>query len=368
VCRFLFVQAHVKKVSLLYFASSRPDYSQAGKIPSVIFYGTDRLRNDETISFDVRWQRNKLLQLLCRPLEQYLIRRVGVGFRLDQALTHFFSFRNRDVILAETDSGGLPLLLLKRIGLLKTHIGFISAGLINELERQQETKLFRWYRWLLRGADFIVCWSPLEAKLFRDLTGSSAQFVLLEADTDFYQLEPRVLLEKHILCVGRDIGRDFQTLFSALQTTGIPAKVVTSAHRVKGLHIPKNVELILEHVDYQTLLDWYRRARLVVVSLQEIHRSTGQRALLEALAMGKATIVAKTLAVTSAYALRDGEDVVFYTPGNVRDLSEKIQRLYDDEAIKHDLGVHGREFVEQLPKNAFYHGVRDILLKICAES
>ena len=354
----------MKQISLIYFAASRPDYSQVGKIPSVIYYGTERLREDPSIHFHVCWKRNTFLRLLFQPLEQYLISRVGVGFRFDQVVRNLFAFRHRDVILAETDSVGLPLLLLKRLGLIRTRVGFISAGLVNELERQQPTRLFKWYKWLLQAADFIVCWSPLEEQLFRDLTGARGRFILLEADIDFYQPGSQVPQEDFILCVGRDVGRDFQALFDVVETTGMKARVVTSTARVKGLRIPDRVELVLEKVDYPTLLEWYRKARLVVVSLQEIHRFTGQRALLEALAMGKATVVARTQSVTSTYHLVDGQEVLFYDPGDAHDLARKIQTLWGDEARLTSLGIAGRAFVERLPKNAFYFGVR----ALCVES
>jgi len=350
--------------SLLYFAASPPPYEQVDTVPSVIFYGTDRLREDPAFSFSARWKRNPVLQFAWRPWEKYLIKRVGVGFRLDQAVRHLLSLRRQDIVLAETDSTGLPLLLLKRLGLIKGRVGFISAGLINILELQQKTRLFVWYRWLLRAADFIICWSPIEEQTYRQLVGAKAHFVRLEADVDYYKPDPSAVLEPYVLCVGRDVGRDFQTLFEALEDLNVPAKVVTSPVRVRGLRVPKNVELILRFVDYPALLDLYRRARLVVVSLQEIHRFTGQRALLESLAMGKATIVARTMAVVGTYTLKDIQDVVFYEPGDADDLVQKIRTVYNYERQIRALGVNGRRFVETLPKGAFYSGVREILVKI----
>lgn len=347
----------MKKIRLLYFAASRPDYAQVGSVPSVIFYGTDRLREDPAFEFEACWQRNKILQWLWFPMERCLIRCVGVGFRLDQALMHLAILRRHDMVLAETDSTGLPLLLLKRLGLLRSRVGFISAGLVNKLERQQCTWLFRFYAWLVRSADFVVCWSPLEERMFHELTGAKAKFVQLEADTAFYKPSGTPAGD-FVLCVGRDVGRDFETLFAALASTGVPAKIIASAHRVARLSIPKNVEVHTEKVDYETLMDWYRQARLVVVNLSEIHRFTGQRALLEALAMGKATVAARTQALTSTYPLVDGRDVVFYEPGDVSDFAQKIRGIYDDQEKLRSLGLYARQFVEQIPNDSFYLGIR----------
>ncbi len=115
------------------------------------------------------------------------------------------------------------------------------------------------------------------------------------------------------------------------------------------------------------MLELYRRARLAVVTLQEIHRFTGQRALLEALAMGKATVVARTQAVTRTYELKEGEEVFFYEPRNVRDLAGKVGTLYRDEKKIHEVGARARMFVEALPKDAFASGLRKIILETVNE-
>lgn len=357
----IFPTFHVKKTRLLFFAPNRLDYTKIGRVPSVVFYGTDKLRADPAIDFQARWQRNRILRWVWFPFERYLIYRLGIGFRLDQALAHILALRQQDVIFAETDSCGLPILLLKRIHVIEARVGFNSAGLINNLETQKHTLVFRWYKWLLQAADFIVCWSPLEEQMFRRLTGARAHFVLLEADTTFYQPSEEIPKQDFVLCVGRDVGRDFNTLFKALALLQIPAKVITSAHQVAGMDIPENVELHTEKVEYETLMDWYRQARLVVVNLQEIHRFTGQRALLEALAMGKATIVAKTRSLVSTYPLKDGFDVSFYQPGNAMELQAKIEVLYSNRELRTQLGLQARFFIESLPKNSYYLKVRQLI-------
>lgn len=350
-----------RKTKLLFFSPNKVDYSEVGKVPSVIFYSTDQLKQDPDFIFSVSWKRNNLLRILFKPFEQYCIHRAHVGFRFDQALFHLSLLKKQDVIFAETDSCGLPLLLLKRLHLIQARIGFNSAGLINNLENQQGTRFFRFYKWLLLSADFIVCWSPLEEQMYKDLIGAKSRFVLLEADTDFYQPDFSVPPEDFILCVGNDLGRDFETLFRAVETLDIPVKVVTKAVRIKGLSIPKNVELHLEFVGYSTLLDWYKRAQLVIVNPQEIHRFTGQRALLEALAMGKAIIAASVQSLTSTYSLTDGKDIIYYQPRDIEDLKTKIMAIYDDHDKLRDLGMNARSYAEHLPKNSFYLGLRELL-------
>jgi glycosyltransferase involved in cell wall biosynthesis len=202
--------------------------------------------------------------------------------------------------------------------------------------------------------------------MYKEFTGARAFFVRLEADVDFYRPDPEAVQEDFLLCVGRDVGRDWKTLFEVLERVGIPSRVVTSAHRVEGLSIPPNVQLVTDRVPYPTLLEWYQHARLVVVNLPEIHRFTGQRALLEAMAMGKATIVGRTQAVVGAYELRDGKDVLLYEPGNAQDLTLKIQSLWENELQRRDLGAEARRFVSQIPRGSFSKSLRQIILESVA--
>ncbi len=356
----------MKKISLSFFATKEIDVSQTGNLHSGFSNPPDRLvygfEHDDEFTLTVSAKRNSLLQLLWKPFEKFLIYRTGVGFRLDQVIINLKQIRSQDIVLAQTDSCGLPIVLLKKLNLIKCKVGFLSAGLINNLELQQNTFLFRFYKWFLKEADFIVCWSLLEEKMYKELIGVNAKFVLLETDLDFYQPNFEIELEDYVLCVGRDVGRDFQSLFQVLEELNIPAKVITQPNRIKGLEVPKNVELYLEKVSYPTLLDWYKKARLVVINLQEINRFTGQRALLEALAMGKGVVAAKTKALTETYVLEDGNHLVYYEPGNKEDLKEKISVLYRDEEKIKRLKRNARQFVESLPKDSFFRGVKKILL------
>lgn len=349
------------KTKVAYLTCTKMDFSQTGRVPSVVFYGADRLNRDSKIEFSQAAGRNNMLKRIWWPFERYLIKRTGIGFRLDQALLHLPKLRRQDVVVGETDSCGLPLLLLKKIGLLKQRTGFISAGLINGLAAQKGTKLFRFYQWLISSADFIVCWSPVEERLYREVVGAKAQFVLLESDVDFYQPNQSEPVEDFILCVGRDVGRDFQTLFQAVRSLNLPTRVVTSPSRIERIEVPENVELHFEKVDYETLLDWYNKARLVVVNLKNVDRITGQRALLEALGIGKATLVAATQPVLETYALKDGQDVIFYRPEDAEDLKQKIAAVYDDRDRIRELGARARAFAESLPRDAFYTGLCRLL-------
>lgn len=353
----------MKKIKLLYISPNKIDFNKSGKIPSVSFYGADKFNDDEHFELGVLYKKNKLLQILWRPFNK-LLRRKTINFDISKVLTNIKFINKHDIVLGETDSCGLPVVLLKKLGFIKPKVVFISAGLINRLEERQNTLLFKIYKWFLPAADLIVCWSPLEEKLYKDLIGANAKFILLEADTQFYKPDFETPYEDFILAIGNDRGRDWKTLFKVLKQTKIPAKVITGRGKIARLNIPENVGLHTEKVPYDVLFSWYNKARFVIINTKEIHRFTGQRALLEALAMGKATIAAKTKALTSTYNLKDGKNIIFYEPENPEDLKRKNELIYNNEEKLRTIGRNARRFTEMLPKDSFFQNLKQHLLSL----
>lgn len=355
----------MKKIKLLYIFSKPRDFKHLTSYPSIIYYGYDQFIKDNNFKTSLlKKQKENLFYLLWRPFSLYFYSKTEVGFNLVQILTNLKLINSQDIVLAVNDSAGIPLVLLKKLSLIKPKIVFISAGLINNLEIHQKHWVFKFYRWFLQKADLIICWSLLERDLYKTLIGAKAEFIKLEADLSFYKQTNNKFLKDFILCVGRDVGRDFKTLFKALGELKIPIKVVTHSSHIKGLEISANIKLFTEHVAYSTLINWYKKARLVIINLKEIHRFTGQRALLEGLAMGKAVIAAKTRALISTYSLKDGKEIVFYQPEDATDLKNKIESIYNDLEKIQRLGKGGRKFVERIPKNSFYKTLKNFLLQL----
>lgn len=66
---------------------------------------------------------------------------------------------------------------------------------------------------------------------------------------------------------------------------------------------------------------------------------------LEAMAMQKAVVASSVRAL--AELLRDGETGIVFEKGNIAALTEALHRLVTDHALRHQLGVAGRAWVEQ---------------------
>jgi len=355
----------MSKIKLLYIFSKSRDFKHAKKYPPSIFYGYYQFsRNSDFKVTLLEPQKKNLLWLLWRPFELYFYSKTGIGFKLYQILASLKLINSQDIVIAVNDSIGIPLAILKKLRLVKPKIVFISAGLINNLEINKKHWVFKFYRWLLKGVDLILCWSPFEEKLYKSLIKAKAKFIPLEPDIDFFKPDYKMPLENFILSIGKDIGRDFKTLFEAVEKLKIPTKVITNRINIKNLEIPDNVELHLEHINYSTLIKWYKKARVVVINIKEIHRFSGQRALLEALSMGKTIIAAKTKSLTTTYNPKNGKEIVFYQPSNSQNLRNKINSIYNNPEKIKKIGLQARKFAEKMPKNLFYKNLKNFILKL----
>lgn len=154
------------------------------------------------------------------------------------------------------------------------------------------------------------------------------------------------------LSVGR-ARRDHATLVEAFR--GLPARLHIQgdsqwqmARRTGGVgrsSLPANVE-IGDHLSYRELRDLYERAAFVVVPLQPgAHHSAGSVAVKEAMAMGKAVIVASSGGLEDY--VRDGETGIIVPAGDVSRLREAIKSLLADPAWAQRMGRNGRAVLER---------------------
>src|SRR5688572_1828419 len=112
------------------------------------------------------------------PVERFVARRVGMGFALDIALQNLRALNRARVIVSTVDTCGLPLALLKRTGLLKTRVVYISQGLSDRVAAYGAgRRLARSYRRLLLDVEQLVTLSDGAAVALADWLGVPADRV-----------------------------------------------------------------------------------------------------------------------------------------------------------------------------------------------
>lgn len=148
----------------------------------------------------------------------------------------------------------------------------------------------------------------------------------------------------YVLAVGRE-QRDYHTLLSALDGTGIPLIVVASSPwstSRRGLR-PNADVTVWSNISYAQLRSVYAQARLVVVPLYNVDYAAGANALLEAMSMAKPVIVTRTPGIDGY--ISSHETGQYVECRNAADMREQILSLWYDPVRRHTLGDNARQAV-----------------------
>jgi glycosyltransferase involved in cell wall biosynthesis len=167
----------------------------------------------------------------------------------------------------------------------------------------------------------------------------------------------------YILVVGRDSGRDWPTLFSALEGIDLPVKLCCRPRDIAGLRVPAGVD-VLGYVDRTLYRHLLGRARVVAIAAKPLLYPSGQSVLLEAMAMARAVVVTGTPALAD-YAT-DGVTALVVPPGDAAALHRRIAEAVDNEDLRTHLGHNAREVVERsFSARTMWATVADDLLTLC---
>ncbi|MFQ5856388.1 MAG: glycosyltransferase family 4 protein [Anaerolineae bacterium] len=308
------------------------------------FYGLLSLRDRYRVGFVEDESRNPVLRPWY-PIERLLARRIGMGFAMDIALRNLSALNRARVLISTVDACGLPLALLKRAGLLRSRLIYISQGLSDRVEKHGPDRwLARGYRRLLQAVEELVTLSPgARAGLATWLGIPEGRIRLLPfgIDHEFWRnTAPPGTPGGYIVSVGSDAGRDYATLLAV--AGDLPLHIVTRlplalAGRPTVIHTS-------EH-SARELRDLYSGARFVVIPLHDRSQPSGQSAALQAMACEKAVIVTRTRGWWGEGVLRDGEHCVLLPPGDVAALRQAMQQLWADPRACTCMGERAREAV-----------------------
>ena len=194
-------------------------------------------------------------------------------------------------------------------------------------------------------ADCSVVYSSSQVALVKKTFGDATPvaFVPFCVDLDFYR-PARPPQSGYIFSTGLDRGRDFALVLQATQGMSHPVLIKTGALRFDAAAHP-NVTLRTERLGHAAFRELYAGAAIVVVATHDTPNACGVTSLMEALAMGRPTIV------TDNPALRDymprPEAGVVVPIGDRAALRAAILDLLGDPAKAEAMGRKAREFAER---------------------
>lgn len=221
------------------------------------------------------------------------------------------------------------------------------------------------YRRLYSAVDQIVVLSSNQVDvLARLLDRDPATIQTVRFGTDLDGLgevpEPsqRTGADTKVLAVGRDAGRDWSTLASAVRGRPFSVEVVTRPELVRHVELPANM-LVTPPVPLDRYLDMLRDADVVAIPSLDRGYPTGQTVMLEAMALGKPCIVTATEAM--ADYIRPGIDCIGVPVGDPGALGDAIERLIGAPDERQRIGAAASAERDRLGSVQMWGSVAQIL-------
>lgn len=312
--------------------------------------------------------------LLCRaPRRLRKLLSKSLVWRCYQAVWTLGRQSQIDCIVATHEACALPLLLLKRLRLLKTPVVVINVALLHPKNCAGFRGLF--WRRLLPLAEAILSYASAQSQWLNDefdLDPKRLFFAPLGVDTNFFA--PTIAehncsshKESFSLSVGTNEGKDYATLVKALPSS-VKLIIVTDAYNAQIIEDTKNLLALSQQASIQVLHDipieqlktYYQTAQVQIIPLLETRFSSGQTVLLENMALGKVVIVTK-VAATQDY-VEDNLTAITVEPGDVKQLRARIdQYLAHPQQFEH-IGVHAAAMVRRkFSSQVFAYNLIDII-------
>jgi len=254
------------------------------------------LENLAAGSFQITaWQPSMILR---GPLAKRL--RLALEFEYSRPFVHSLLLTRPtprpDVAIATLEDQGYAHALLKSLKLspwADIPLVLVSCWMA-EHARTAADPHFRLLRRIAQAADLIVYWSTNQERISREVLGVAPDrllFVPFGVEAEFYRPRPATKPGGYVFTAGRDIGRDYETLFAAAAQLDRPVKVLCRPSRLEGLNPSANVELVGE-VGHRLFRDLLWGADVIALaSKPEYAYPTGQTVLLNAMSVGRPTVV-----------------------------------------------------------------------------
>ena len=254
-------------------------------------------------------------------------------------------------VLSTVDTVGIPLILLKRAGLVRPPVVYISIGLPERLVQLRGGRMRRLYAGALRRAKAVLAYSQGEADWLREWLGPDGppvEFVPFGVDVNGFRPASGSTPEFDVLSVGVDPYRDFDLLLAvAARHPELSFRIVAGADRARGLGmLPANMALETD-IPLERVRERFSQARVVALPVRHNSYSGATTTLLQAMAMAKPVVVSHTAAIAHGYELEDGVNCRLVEPGDEQGFEQALVETLAGAGAAASLGLRARQTVER---------------------
>jgi glycosyltransferase involved in cell wall biosynthesis len=241
------------------------------------------------------------------------------------ALRLFIRKKDYDIIITGDFQVGLFYALLRKIFTRNSCPHFFLDLM---LDAEQSSLLWRFKRWVqkkvLASVDCMLVFSKNELEYYpRLLDIPAARFRFLPYHTNITKPQLVNTNQGYIFSAGKS-GRDYRTLIEAVKDMSMDLYIVSDEASMQGIEIPHNVK-VYYNITYDKYLELLRNSSIVVIPLMPHIRSLGMVVMLEAMALGKPTII--TRAISNVEYIKDKKNGYLVEVGDHNAIKEKIQLL-----------------------------------------
>ncbi|MEP6892963.1 MAG: glycosyltransferase family 4 protein [Gaiellaceae bacterium] len=328
--------------------------AELGSPERYLLFGLDELAGRGVhVQHNLERQRAPTWARLADNVLNRLVRRGGgYGGDFYSVLPSLRRLNAADVVLSTVDTVGLPLVLLRRAGLVRRPLVYVSIGLPERLGKLRGAGAARGYAAALRRVTSIVAYSEHEAALLREVVGEDpaappVTFVPFGVDVDRFQPLPGAEQDFDVVSIGADPHRDFPLLVRiAARHPELRFRIVGGAVGVRDLGpLPANVQVEVD-IPLPEMRDHLARSRVVALPVRANSYSGATTVLLQAMAMGKPVVVSRTPAIATGYGLADGENCLLVEPGDEIAFERALLSVLADDTWAAALGAAARRLVQ----------------------
>ncbi len=274
------------------------------------------------------------------------------SFNLTQ-LPAVFKFRRYDVIFS--GSGIFTLFVCKFILRFKKPKWVIYNTYLSNLLKRNNSGIKGWViKKAVLSVDAVVSPSKAQKEFLKNfgLPDYKNHYIPYGVDFDFYQnknLTPVVIDGRYIFSAGRDVGRDYLTLISAIRQLSVKLLIAALPRNVKEIEdLPNNVQI--GYFKPSEMPSLFKNSSFVVVPTIPENKMvgsdcSGQYVLLEAMASGKAVITSDRATLLDYFT--DNQHGLVVEPENVEQLNRAINTLWYNPEQANKMGQAGQENVKR---------------------
>lgn len=260
------------------------------------------------------------------------------GRPVDKAIRSIPKAFKADLVLAFLESEALTASWFKRRGIppyAGRPLAMFACWLADELRRmsvEQREHAVDAYR----GVDLTMVWSENQVDILVDCGFDAGSVERVNFGFEPTLFPPADAAERTVpfVAVGIDRGRDYETLFSAVEGTDLSVDLYCRPGNLHGLDVPANVN-VRGTVPY----DEYRRVvsttKVVVIPTKVLAYPTGQTVALESAATGACLILTDTPAMREYFSPATALMVPAHDPAALR---RALEQLHADSDARTRLG------------------------------